>query len=220
MKVCTDSCLFGAWITNKIEQKIITPKYILDIGTGSGLLSLMLAQKTAARIDAVEIDKNSFLQASENFNESLWSKSLHAFHSDIKQWKPPGKYDLILSNPPFYENDLLPEENGKIISKHGSTIRLNELLTTAKQLLNDDGKFAVLIPWHRTKWFEDTASASSLFIKEKMEVKQTPRHNYFRAMLLLQTKKARMVADDLTIKDNNEYTPEFIELLKDYYLHF
>ena len=219
MKVCTDSCLFGAWVANKIEKKIINPKAILDIGTGTGLLSLMLAQKTKAQIHAVEIDNTCFGQASANFNASLWSKSLHAFHSDIKEWKAPGKYDLVISNPPFYENDLLPEENGKLISKHSSTMRLGELLQIAKKLLNDDGKFAVLIPWHRTKWLEDAASASLLFIKEKTEVRQTPRHNYFRTMLLLQTTKVKAVTAELTIKNNIGYTPEFIKLLKDYYLH-
>ena len=106
MKVCTDSCLFGAWIADKIEQKIIVPKNILDIGSGTGLLSLMIAQKTNAQIDGVEIDENSYQQSEDNFIESPWNKHLHAFHADIKNWNSGLKYDLIISNPPFYENDL------------------------------------------------------------------------------------------------------------------
>jgi len=220
MKVCTDSCLFGAWIAHKIEQKNINPKTILDIGTGTGLLSLMLAQKINAQTDAVDIDKSAFEQATENFNASPWNERLQVFHTDIRKWKAPDKYDLIISNPPFYENDLLPEDEGKNISKHSSAIRLEELLFTAKDLLNEDGKFAVLLPWHRTKGFENAASANSLFVKEKMEVKQTTGHNYFRTMFILQKQKTVSLKSELSIKNNNNaYTKEFIELLKDYYLY-
>ena len=84
MKVCTDSCLFGAWIAAKIELEIIQPKTILDIGSGTGLLSLMIAQKSNAQIDSVEVDENPFQQTRENFLESLWHKRLQAFHADIK----------------------------------------------------------------------------------------------------------------------------------------
>ena len=219
MKVCTDSCLFGAWVAVKAEQKIISPKTILDIGTGTGLLSLMLAQKSGAQIHAVDIDKNSFVQASGNFNASPWNERLQVFHSDIKEWKAPCKYDLIIANPPFYENDLMPEDNGSI-SKHNSTLRLEDLLLKAKNLLNENGNFALLLPWARTKWFENAASEYSLFVKEKLEVKQTPLHQYFRTMLLLQNQKTGTLKNELTIKNNNnEYTYEFIELLKDYYLY-
>ena len=219
MKVCTDSCLFGAWIAGKAEQKIIRPKTILDIGTGTGLLSLMIAQKSGAQIHAVDIDKNSFVQASENFNKAPWNERLQVFHADIKEWKAPCKYDLIIANPPFYENDLAPGTNGSI-SKHSSTLRLEDLLLYSKTLMNEGGNFALLLPWMRTKWFENAAYGCALSIKEKMEVKQTPRHNYFRSILLLENQKNSPVKSELTIKNNNdEYTYEFIELLRDYYLY-
>ena len=219
MKVCTDSCLFGAWVAGKTEQKIIRPKTILDIGSGTGLLSLMLAQKSGAQIDAVDIDKNSFVQASGNFIASPWNERLRAFHSDIKEWKTLCKYDLIIANPPFYENDLKPEGNGSI-SKHSTTLRLQDLLLKAKNLLSEYGNFALLLPWTRTKWFENAASEYSLFLKEELEVQQTPLHHYFRTMLLLQNQKTGTLKNELTIKNNNnEYTHEFIELLKDYYLY-
>jgi tRNA1Val (adenine37-N6)-methyltransferase len=220
MKVCTDSCLFGAWVASKTEQKIISPKTVLDIGTGTGLLSLMLAQKSGAQIHAVDIDQNSFMQASENFNTTPWNERLQVFHSDIKEWKAPCTYDLIISNPPFYEDDLAPGDHGKSISKHSNTLGLENLLIKAKSLLNDEGNFALLLPSARAQWFENAASAYSLFVREKMEVRQTPLHNYFRTTLLLQNQKTGVVNNELTIKNNhNEYTPEFIELLKDYYLY-
>ena len=220
MKVCTDSCVFGAWIANTIDEKKIKPKAILDIGTGTGLLSLMLAQKIHATIHAVEIDKNSFDQAKENFNASPWNKRLKVFHSDIKKWKAPHKYDLIICNPPFYDNDLLPQNERKNISKHSSALRMEELLFTVKDLLNEDGNFAVLLPWYRTNWFENAALSHSLFVKEKMEIKQTPVHNYFRTIFILQKQKIQTIENELTIKNNNnEYSRKFINLMKDYYLY-
>lgn len=219
MKVCTDCCLFGAWVAACIEQKIINARTILDVGTGTGLLSLMLAQKSQATIDAIDIDKKSFVQASENFDASPWQKRLRAFHSGIQEWKPSYRYDLIIANPPFFENDLLPEEHGKSISKHSVTMNLAGLLLEVKNLLKDDGNLALLIPWVRTGWLENEASRYSLFLENKTKVKQTTSHNYFRAMLLFQNDNKTITHEnELAIKNNNTYTPEFIELLKDYYL--
>ena len=220
MKVCTDSCLFGAWIASAIEDKNISAETILDIGTGTGLLSLMLAQKTNAGIDAVEIDTNAFEQAIQNVNASPWNKQIKVFKADIKKWDASLKYDLIVSNPPFYQNDLLPEDDAKNVAKHSTALSLKELITITKNLLNENGTFAVLLPWFRTRLFENLATKYSLFVKEKMEVKQTPSHNYFRTMLLLQKKKTAKSESELVIKNSeNEYFHEFKDLLKDYYLY-
>ncbi|MEO8415902.1 MAG: methyltransferase [Ginsengibacter sp.] len=220
MKVCTDSCLFGAWVAHKTVRKLITPKRVLDIGTGTGLLSLMLAQKITAQIDAVDIDSKACMQARENFHASPWSEHLQVFNSGIQEWAAPGKYDLIISNPPFYENDLLPKDTGKNISKHSAVLSLNELLIIAGTLLSDNGNFAVLLPWHRAKGFESAALAGSFFITEKTEVRPTPRHDYFRTMLILQKHATIINQSRMSIKDNsNEYTQEFVDLLKDYYWH-
>ena len=220
MKVCTDSCLFGAWIAVAIEDKKISAKTILDIGTGTGLLSLMLAQKTNATIDAVEIDKNAFEQASQNVNASPWNNQIKIFNADIKKWNPSFKYDLIISNPPFYENDLLPESEAKSVAKHSASLSLEELIAIAKKLLNEDGNFAILLPWHRTKVLENISAEQSFFIKEKKEVKQTPLHNYFRTMLILRMTKTETIDSELIIKNNSsEYSEEFKDLLKDYYLY-
>ncbi len=220
MKVCTDSCLFGAWTASAIEKRTLKPKTILDIGAGTGLLSLMLAQKSNATIDAVEIDKKAFEQATENVNASPWHRQIKVCYGDIKTWNRALKYDLVISNPPFYENDLLPEDDGKNISKHSATLSLEELVTIANNLLNENGAMAVLLPWHRSKLFENTASQHFLFVTEKLQIKQSPSHNYFRTMLMLQKQETTAVKKDIIIKDNdNEYTNEFKELLEDYYLY-
>ncbi len=220
MKVCTDSCLFGAWVSSLIERKEINPGTILDIGTGTGLLSLMLAQKTNARIDAVEIEPNAFEQATENIQSSPWRNQIKIFNADIKNWKAPLKYDLILSNPPFYENNLLPEDDGKNISKHSTALNLTELIAIVKNNLKLNGRLAILLPSRSTKIFENIVSKHSLFVKEKVEVKQTSSHSYFRTMLFLQQQQTPILKKELSIKNNaGAYSDEFKFLLKDYYLY-
>jgi tRNA1Val (adenine37-N6)-methyltransferase len=130
------------------------------------------------------------------------------------------QYDLIICNPPFFEDDLAPLDNGKNISKHSAALNLEELLIAVNKLIEDDGAFAILAPSSRAIFFETLAFKHSLFPVEKLEVKQTPSHNYFRTMYFFKTKKSRLSVNHLSIKDEkNEYTKEFIRLLKDYYLY-
>ena len=219
MKVCTDSCLFGAWLASLIDKKEINPGTILDIGAGTGLLSLMIAQKSNARIDAVEIGSNAFEQATENIKASTWKDQIKIFNVDVRKWKAPLKYDLIISNPPFYENDLLPADHGKNISKHSTTLNLEELIVAANERLNEDGMLAVLLPSRSIEIFENSVARHSLFVKEKVEVKQTPSHLYFRAMLLLQKQQALALKNEINIKNTGgDYSDEFQFLLRDYYL--
>jgi tRNA1Val (adenine37-N6)-methyltransferase len=219
MKVCTDSCLFGAWVADKIEKKRITPKTTLDIGSGTGLLSLMLAQKSKANIYAIEIDKNSFEQTKENFISSKWQQQLNVYHSDIKEWKHDLKYDLIISNPPFFENDLISEAKSKNVAKHHAGLSFNELIQSIKNNLTIDGNFAVLLPYHRIKYFIDVAIENNFYPEEEMLVKQTQKHNYFRGMLLFGTKKMIVNYNEIEIKNKNgKYSSQFQNLLKDYYL--
>ena len=117
MKVCTDACLFAAWVAAYLQKNKINPGSILDIGTGTGLLSLMLAQKTLALIDAVEINIDAALQAKENFNASPWKQRLNVFETGILQYNTQMKYDLIISNPPFFNNDLLSPDKNKNTAK-------------------------------------------------------------------------------------------------------
>jgi tRNA1Val (adenine37-N6)-methyltransferase len=219
MKVCTDSCLFGAWIADKIEKKIINPKTILDIGAGTGLLSLMLAQKSNAIVNAVEIDKNSFKQTKENFTSSPWHQRLQVFHQDIKEWKSKLKYDFIISNPPFYENDLKSNTLNKNIAKHHEKLTLKELIHCIQNNIADNGNFAILLPYHRTEYFKTIGIENGFYLQEKLIVKQTPVHSFFRGILLFSTKETNEIYSDISIKnEEGNYTNEFQKLLKDYYL--
>ena len=219
MKVCTDSCLFGAWVADKIETKIIQPEKILDIGSGTGLLSLMLAQKSPAQIDAVEIDAASHAQTNDNFNESMWSKRLRAYHADIKTWLSPVKYDLIVTNPPFFENDLKSGNKNKNLAKHQDGLTLAELLSSISEHLAEGGNFAVLLPFHRVQFFKQIAAEKSYYLSDGLLVKQSPSHSFFRGMLLFAKEKATSSLKELTIKNKEGgYSEDFNYFLKDYYL--
>ena len=219
MKVCTDSCLFGSLL-----PVVPTPDgqniNVLDIGTGTGLLSLMYAQKNPqATIDAVEIEQNAYLQASENFSESQWNNRLKIFHADFKNFVPEKKYDLIISNPPFYENELLSGEKNKNIAKHDEELTFRDLIRIIQEHLSPTGTFAVLLPFHRIKYFEELASENNFCARQKILIRQTPLHNFFRGILIFDHTNTATRTNELTIKNNEgNYTPEFAELLKDYYL--
>jgi tRNA1Val (adenine37-N6)-methyltransferase len=220
MKVCTDSCLFGAHIANSIHFRTKKIKNILDIGTGTGLLPLMLIQKNNIPITGVEIDLDSYIQASENVTATNWSNQIHLVQEDIKTWNPKAQFDFIISNPPFFENDLHSLETKKNQAKHNTTLTYKELLTSITRLLNLDGQFAVLIPFSRSNYFIQEAATQNFYLTEQIFVKQTPKHPNFRSILYFGREEKRVETHTIIIKDNNnQYTNEFIALLKDYYLH-
>jgi tRNA1Val (adenine37-N6)-methyltransferase len=218
MKVCTDACLFGAWVAQELQQH--TCFDILDIGTGTGLLSLMLAQKTSAAIDAVEIDQEAYEQAAANVQLSQFCKYIKVFHSSITNFNPDYKYDCIISNPPFFEADLKSTQQNKNDAKHDTSLTLAALCARARELLKDDGYFAVLLPHHRTDYFVTESLQHGFYCSKKISVKQTPNHNYFRSMLLLSPQKTGAEEKEIIIKDTPEnYSNAFTQLLKDYYLY-
>lgn len=217
MKVCTDACLFGAWAAAKAASMPI--KNVLDIGTGTGLLSLMLAQKLEGNFHAVEINEKAAAQAAENFSESPWNQHLQVFHSDILAYNPSVAYDMIITNPPFFESDLRSADKEKNAAKHDTTLLLQELLAWIARHLTNAGVAAILIPAHRIDYLNKIARQEGLWIIEKMMVRQTPTHAFFRAMLLLSKKEGKMDEGEMFIhNDAREYSAEFVELLKDYYL--
>jgi len=221
MKVCTDACLFGAWVADKIKSENSKVKSVLDVGTGTGLLSLMLAQQTDAIIDAVEIDEAAALQAGQNFDTSPWKERLNIYNSSIQELdqQTTQQYDLIISNPPFFENDLKGDNAKKNIALHSSELSLDELSNAIDAHLKEDGSFAVLLPYHRTVYFEKLAGLKYV-LQEKVLVKQTSKHNYFRSMLLFGSTKTKIKEGEIIIREEDEqYSEAFITLLKDYYLN-
>ncbi len=219
MKVCTDSCLFGAVIADQLHRGILQAQTILDIGGGTGLLSLMAAQKCNAHIDAVEIEENACAQMNENFLASPFSERLHAYHADIKSFTEK-KYDLTISNPPFFEEDLKGEDAAGSLAMHDTGLVLYELWFEIKRRLNPNGNFSILIPYRRQDFTENLIAKSGGAVTEKIFILHSERKPPFRIILKgnlgipLPTKNSRLV-----ISKEKHYTDEFISLLKDYYLY-
>ncbi len=212
MKVSTDACLLGALVDENL-----LPKNILDIGSGTGLLSLMMAQKfLSAKIDAVEIEENAFQQTQENFYNSLWKDRLQAHFSSIQNFakeNPDKKFDLIISNPPFFENDLLSPNKNVNTAKHSTELSLKELIDSSFQLLNENGVIYLLLPLRRK---EEIIQHSSqiIYLHDKPEILAK------RCVYVLQKNiSERMVEEKLILKNGNgEYSTAFKKLMQPFYL--
>ena len=223
MKVCTDACLFGALVAGCktcIPAEDLQQSTCLDIGTGTGLLPLMLAQKnTNLTIDAVEIDSAAAEQATENISASLWYANIRVFNTDILKFAADKIYDCIISNPPFFEDDLQSADTAKNNAKHSSTLNLMQLLKVVEKLLHTNGLFAVLLPYHRVGYFIEEAEKVGLHLSKQILVKQTMKHKFFRGILFFNRKKNEPELKEIIIKDiHHNYTTEFAAALKDYYL--
>lgn len=215
LKVCTDACLFGAWVAHQLTSN--PPTSILDIGTGTGLLSLQLAQKLpSAFIDAVELDPAAAAQATQNAAATNFNIQVH--NTDIKNYGGK-KYQHIISNPPFFENDLKSEHALKNQAMHSTTLTLHNLFSCVDDLLEPAGSFSVLLPFARANEVEDLAKANGFNVAHKTVVQQTPNHAPFRVMYIFgKTAFVTATETSIVIKENDSYTPAFIAYLKDYYL--
>jgi tRNA1Val (adenine37-N6)-methyltransferase len=217
MKVCTDACLFGALVA---DCQLPTAN-CLDIGTGTGLLPLILAQKNnTLKIDAVEIDAAAAAQATENIAASPWANKIQVFNEDILNFSSVSKeYDCIISNPPFFEDDLQSANEAKNNAKHDTALNLLQLLQVVDMHLSKNGFFAVLLPYHRVAYFTDEAEKIGLYLSKQILVKQTFKHKFFRGILFFSRKQTEPQLSEIIIRDTeHNYTPEFSAALKDYYL--
>ncbi|BAV04405.1 tRNA1Val (adenine37-N6)-methyltransferase [Filimonas lacunae] len=221
MKVCTDACLFGAWVVAGLGQRPQPAQQVLDIGGGTGLLSLMVAQETNATIHTVEIDIAAAEQATANFAGSPWANRLSVHQTAIQQFTSSLQYDVIISNPPFFENDLKSASNKRNLALHSEALSLDELFKNVDRLLQPEGVFALLLPWHRHKEAIAIATQSGLHMTAMASIQQTPAHNNFRVMLLFERiTQHSFTQEQLVIRDaDNLYTQEFSRLLKNFYLH-
>ncbi len=220
MKVCSDACLFGAWVAAWAAGGDRQINNILDIGTGTGLLSLMLAQKTTAFIDAVEINSSAAAQARENIAASDWKKRINVFETAVQHFRSTEKYDLIISNPPFFQNDLASPAEDKNMAKHSSSLSLDELFQNIHGHLSGKGFAALLLPYHRREEAKKIAAKYQLHLLNEISVKQSSLHSYFRSILLFSNQPETFQPGEILIRDSyNEYPEAFKALLKDYYLY-
>jgi tRNA1Val (adenine37-N6)-methyltransferase len=222
MKVCTDACLFGAWAA--ADAQIQSAKNILDIGSGTGLLSLMIAQQSTAHITAIEIEAGAFEQTKTNFDLSPWKNRLDVIHSSIQDYASNNKqnlFDCIITNPPFYEGDLNSPDSTKNLAAHSTALPWDDLAKSTTSLLQENGAWYVLVPTLRAYTMQKLASTYGLQLSEECLMYNDAKHLPIRAMLkFVKQKEASMQRDKIVIKNADQtYTTEFSNYLKEYYLH-
>ncbi len=215
MKVCTDSCILGAYIDTTVKNRI------LDIGTGTGLLTLMLAQRYQVPIDAVEINREAVQQARENIRRSPWSDRIDVFHEDINNFKniSPLQYDLIVCNPPFYTNHLQAVDVAKNQAMHNQCLPPEVLVQSISRLLSRTGTSYVLLPPKQGEYLEKLASGYGLYINKKLIIRDRPGSNVLRIILKIRGIRTYISEDHLTVKNSGgDYSARFRQLLGPYYL--
>lgn len=218
MKVGTDGVLLGSWAP--VDHNLFS---ILDIGAGTGIIALMLAQRTSAeQIDALEIDEEAYEQAVENFENSPWGDRLFCFHAGLDEFieEPEDEYDLIVSNPPFYAEDYKTENEQRDLARFQDAMPFEELVEAADLLLSENGIFALILPHKEEEKFIALAKEYELYPVKITRVKGTPNSEIKRSLLAFSRNKiAEIEVDELIIEiDRHIYTPEYIELTKDFYL--
>lgn len=223
MKVCTDACLFGAFAAQLICENPIPLNHgkILDLGTGTGLLSLMIAQKTDTIIDAIEIDNDSFFQAKQNFENSSFGKRIEVFHGNAISHKYPWNYDLIISNPPFYEKHLLSANKNDRLARHSESLTILQLIEIVKANLKEKGYFLILMPSFRFNEVISVCHNYGLYVERQFQIHHSPKHESFRTIGVFRNEiKNEEERGSIFISDeSNNYSTAFTNLLKDYYLY-
>ena len=216
MKVTTDACLFGAWVASHLPDC----KQVLDIGGGTGLLSLMLAQKNNAVITSIEIEVDCFSQLQENIQQSIFSDRIKAVHGNILEYNTDLKFDAILTNPPFHEQQLKSDNKSINQARHEDSLLLPDLFKKAAELIKEDGSFFVLLPFYRNDESMMLANKFGFHPKQITKVHQSQNHNAFRTMYWFERKQGNSNENQLVITNSHgSYTAAFTALLKDYYLN-
>ena len=218
MKIGTDGVLLGAWAP--VEQN---PFSVLDIGTGTGIIALMLAQRSnAAQIDALEIEEYAYEQATDNFENSPWNDRLFCFHAGLDEFmeEPEDEYDLIVSNPPFYAEDYKTNDEQRDLARFQDALPFEDLIEAADLLLSENGILAVIIPFKEEERFLALAHEFELYPTKITRVKGTPTTEIKRSLLAFKRfELPTLHSDELIIETaRHQYTTEYIELTQEFYL--
>ena len=220
MKVGTDAVLLGAWCSLETN-----PDTILDVGSGTGLISLMMAQRSDAEtIDAVEIDAAAYEQTVGNFEQSDWADRLFCYHSSFQDFskemnEDAVEYDLIISNPPFYTDAFETKDSSRNSARFTTALSFEDLLNGVSKLLSDRGVFTTIIPFKETVAFVKLAAKNNLFLNRICSVRGTATTKVKRSLLEFCFDQKELVETSLTIEiSRHVYTQEYINLTKDFYL--
>ena len=217
MKVGTDGVLLGSWVSPDACQTI------LDIGSGTGLISLMLAQRSTALLDAIEIDESAYLQSLENIEHSPWKSRIHVFctpFADFCKKMTVPTYDLIVSNPPYFNHSLCPPDTQRQLARHSdNSLTLTELITGCTRLLVETGRLCLILPAASNQELEDLLVFNQLFLRKRTWVKPTPTSTFKRILVEIGKEKSGFYENELVIETGRHiYSEEFKMLTKDFYL--
>jgi tRNA1Val (adenine37-N6)-methyltransferase len=216
MKAGTDAMLLGSWLP-LIGQE----QRVLDVGAGSGIVALMLAQRSQAFIDAIDIHQASVQEAAQNFHSSPWSNRLHAEFISFQKFalQQSQHYDLIVSNPPFFRNSLLPADERLKMAKHNLNLSIDDFISSSLLLLAPEGRLAVILPIPEAADFCAGAEAKGFFVQQQLFILPTPERAPSRRILLLARQPADKInTQHLTVRQTNgKYTEEYISLTRDFH---
>lgn len=215
MKVGTDGVLLGSWTSCREARTI------LDIGTGTGLLAIMLAQKTDAQIDAIEIEPNAYSQATENVKNSPWQEKIKVIQSSFQDFFKisENKYDLIVSNPPFFSNSLKTPHETRNLARHNDLLPPEDLLRGVYRMMEPQGRFCVIMPYIDSSLFVVEAAMNNLYCTSKLYVKPSPKKKVTRVLMEFGRNRSKVQEAELIIQtEEGHYTEDYKTMTKDYYL--
>ena len=218
MKIGTDSVLLGAWTSVKEN-----PMTVLDIGAGSGILSLMIAQRSnAQKIEALEIDEEAYEQCIDNFENSVWNDRLFCYHASLLEFieEVNDSFDLLICNPPFYTEDYKTNNSSRNLARFNDAMPLKHLIYAAFHLLSKTGLFSIIIPKKEEVKFIALATEIGLYPKRILHVKGSPESEIKRSLIECSFSKAKIEITELIIETSrHNYTKDYITLTKDFYLN-
>jgi tRNA1Val (adenine37-N6)-methyltransferase len=219
MKVGTDAVLLGSWVD------VDGCKRVLDIGTGTGIIALMLAQKTPAHIVALEIDRSSFEQATDNVKQSNYAAQIEVVNKAFQSyWKEQNeKFELIVSNPPYFVDSLKSNDTTRSTARHADVLPFNELIEGVHEILAPKGKFCLILPKKEAEIFCKLAEQKNLYLSKLLRVRNSPdKEGDKRHIMQFQFGKHHFTEEILYIRTANpqEYSLEYKQLTVDYYMHF
>lgn len=217
MKVGTDGILLGAWVD------ISDANFILDIGTGSGLIAMMLAQRSTASIEAIEIDEAARKQAAQNFELTKWGDRLSALHTSVQDFAKTSqnKYDLIVSNPPFFSGGAFSSNQDRANVRHTIKLPNGDLLSAARNLLSKKGRFCVILPVMEGLRFKEMAMNYGLYCSRITEVRPFPEKAANRVLIQFEKIQKELIEDSFVVWEKEQkYSTDFVDLTSEFYLHF
>jgi tRNA1Val (adenine37-N6)-methyltransferase len=209
--------LLGAW------ADVTGVQTVLDVGTGAGLLALMIAQRSGAAVTAIDVDLPSLDQARENTAMSPWKDRIALLHSSLQDFMPGRRFDLVLTNPPFFRDSKQPDNRERQISRHDTMLSLEDLVNKIPGLMQEEGKLCLVLPVEDSRVFERIGAVSGLHLHRLLRVRPTPNHPEKRRLMEFRLHPAEMVHDDeLIIEEGarHDYSNRYRELTGDFYLAF